>query len=125
MKRFVIAVAMLLFAVLICVCEFKVVEVTDTYVNTLEKIENFCKRAEFQDAYNLSLQINEKWQQTRKTLNKYLYHDYIDNISVNLSSLPIHTKGEDPESVSKTVEEIKIQLASLKESELPYMHNIL
>jgi|GEM_PF-4671346 len=125
MKRFVIAVTMLLFAVLICVCEFKAVEVTDTYVNTLEKIENFCKSGEYQDAYNLSLQINENWQQTRKILNKYLYHDYIDNISVNLSSLPIHTKGEDPESVSKTVEEIKIQLASLKESELPYMHNIL
>ena len=73
----------------------------------------------------LSHNVLNSWKTATKHLDKYLYHDYIDNITRQMASLPVYAENKDKIAIKAQIEDIKIQLTSLKESELPYLHNIL
>ena len=125
MKRIIIATSLFLVALMICLCEFKAVGVTESYKEALDKIITLSSKGEFEKAHKLSRDINNRWQKTQKELNKYLYHDYVDSITLELNSLTIYTQSKDSESIITISDSAKIKLASLKESELPYIYNIL
>lgn len=126
MNRISIAVLMLLIAGVICGCEiFTVNNNAKIYTEELDKISYLSENENYQGAEELSKDILGRWKEISKHLDKYLYHDYIDNITEGISTLPVYTKNKDTSAVKAQIEEIKIQLTSLKESELPYLHNIL
>ncbi|MBQ2687517.1 MAG: DUF4363 family protein [Clostridia bacterium] len=126
MNRFIIAVVMLLIAGIICGCEiFTVTAYSVDYKEDLDTVKRLMEEESYYDAYKLSEKTIESWQKAARHLDKYLYHDYIDDITVKMSALPVYAQNEDTQAVNAQVEEIKKQLTSLKESELPYMHNIL
>lgn len=126
MNRFIIAVVMLLIAGIICGCEiFTVTAYSVDYKEDLDTVKRLMEEESYYDAYKLSEKTIESWQKAAHHLDKYLYHDYIDDITVKMSALPVYAQNEDTQAVNAQVEEIKKQLTSLKESELPYMHNIL
>lgn len=126
MNRFAIAVTMILIAGIICGCElFTVNTIVDNSKNSLDKVVTLIEEENYNEASELSEKILKDWSKTARQLDKYLYHDYIDNITEEIATLPIYAKTKDKTAVNAQVAEIKIQLTSLKESELPYMHNIL
>ena len=125
MKRIITATSLFLVALIICLCEFKTVGVTESYKEALDKIITLSSKGEFEKAHKLSRDINNRWQKTQKELNKYLYHDYVDSITLELNSLTVYTQSKDSESIITISDSAKIKLASLKESELPYIYNIL
>lgn len=125
MKRIITATSLFLVALIICLYEFKTVGVTESYKEALDKIITLSSKGEFEKAHKLSLDINNRWQKTQKELNKYLYHDYVDSITLELNSLTVYTQSKDSESIIAISDSAKIKLASLKESELPYIYNIL
>lgn len=126
MNRIGIAVVMLLIAGIICGFEiFTVNGNVESYNQELDTISKLMSEENFSEAEVLSEKVLINWRKTARNLDKYLYHDYIDNITEEISALPVYAKAEDKSAVKSQVEQIKIQLASLKESELPYMHNIL
>lgn len=126
MNRIFIAVLMLLLAGIICGCEiFAVSTEAVKYSEELNNISFLSKQENFEEANNVSEDLLRKWKNTTKHFDKYLYHDYIDDITRQMSALPVFTKNKDLSAIEAQIEEIKIQLTSLKESELPYLHNIL
>ncbi len=126
MNRFSVAVAMILLAGIICGCElFTVNSKVDNYTKELNRVSSLMGEERFDEATELSEDILKNWTKAAKNLDKYLYHDYIDDITEEMATLPVHSKNKDKWAVNAQVEQIKIQLTSLKESELPYMHNIL
>lgn len=126
MKRIMVAVVMVLIAGVICGFEvFTVNNNTDLYTDELTQISFLMSEERYEEATALSTDILNGWKSVSKHLDKYLYHDYIDNITEEMSALPVYSKNKDASSVNALIEEIKIQLTSLKESELPYIHNIL
>ena len=126
MNRFAIAVTMILIAGIICGCElFTVNTSVDNSKNSLDKVVTLIEEENYNEASELSEKILKDWSKTARQLDKYLYHDYIDNITEEIAALPVYAKTKDKTAVNAQVAEIKIQLTSLKESELPYMHNIL
>lgn len=126
MTRISIAVLMLLLAGIICGCEIFAVN-TDAvkFSKELDNVSFLSKMEEFDKANELSQKVLEDWKKTTKHFDKYLYHDYIDDITRQMATLPVFTKNKDISAIESQIEEIKIQLTSLKESELPYLHNIL
>lgn len=117
---------MLVIAGIFCWCEIHHVKTnTEIYTNKLETVQRLMKSKDFDEASLLSKNIRLGWDKSSRHLDKYLYHDYIDDITRNMALLPIHTKSGDIIGVNSQIETIKIQLTSLKESELPYFHNIL
>ena len=126
MNKIGIAIAMFLIAGSICWFEiFTVKNDVDAYNLELEKVCQLMNEDDFNKASELSSSILSKWKQESKRLDKYLYHDYIDEITQTIATLPVYADNQDKVSVKAQVEDIKIQLTSLKESELPYFHNIL
>lgn len=126
MKRFTIAILMLVIAGIFCWCEIHHVNTNaESYTNRLETVQRLMKSKDFGEASLLSENILLSWEKASRQMDKYLYHDYIDDITRNMALLPIHTKSGDITAVNSQIESIKIQLTSLKESELPYFHNIL
>lgn len=126
MNRICIAVAMLLLAGFICGCEIYTVNSNaESYTKELDNISKLMSEENFDEAEENSQKLLESWKHIARHMDKYLYHDYIDNITEEISTLPVYAKSKDKESVMAQVEQIKIQLTSLKESELPYVHNVL
>lgn len=126
MKRICVALVMLIVSGFVCGCEiFTVKGNAESYTKELEKISILMNEESFNEAEKLSKEVLAGWKETAKHLDKYLYHDYVDNITEEMATLPILLKDKDKSAVDAQIAEIKIQLASLKESELPYMHNIL
>ena len=117
---------MLLIAGIFCWSEIHHVKTNaESYIKELETVQRLIKSEDFSEATLLSENILTKWDKSSKHMDKYLYHDYIDDITKNMATLPIYSKTQDKIAVNSQIEEIKIQLTSLKESELPYFHNIL
>lgn len=126
MNRITIAVLMLLLAGIICGCEFYTVSNSVIQCTAeLDTIKNLSEQGDFDKANEITDNLLENWIKTTRRLDKYLYHDYIDEITLHMSALPVCTENQDSSAVKTHIEEIKIQLTSLKESELPYLHNIL
>lgn len=126
MNRIIIAIVMLLIAGLICGCEiYSVNGNAKTFIKELDNIGDLLSLEKFDEAGNLSENTLKSWKSVTEHLDKYLYHDYIDSITQGMSSLPVYIKSSDACGAKAQIEEIKIQLTSLKESELPYIHNIL
>ena len=126
MNRIMIALAMVILAGVICGCEvYYVCSKEQSYTAELEKVNRLMESEDYNEAGKLSENILKSWKNVAKHLDKYLYHDYIDSITEKLSTLPAYSKNKDKTTVKAQIEEIKIQLTSLKESELPYIHNIL
>ena len=126
MNRIGIAIAMFLIAVLTCGFEiFTVNKSTSIYSDELQQVSRLMSEEDFESASRLSASMLDSWKTTAKKLDKYLYHDYIDHITEGMSVLPVYAENKDKLALNAQIEEIKIQLTSLKESELPYLHNIL
>lgn len=126
MNRICIALVMLLISGIICGCEiFTVNGKAQNFTEELNSISELMNEENFEEAKELSQKLLTDWKKTSKHLDKYLYHDYVDNITEGIATLPVYTSAKDKSAVKSQVEQIKIKLASLKESELPYVHNIL
>ncbi len=126
MNRIGIAIAMVVIAGLICGCEiFTVNKSTSDYTSELENVNRLMNEEKFDNAGVLSAELLESWKKAARHLDKYLYHDYIDDITESIATLPVYANNKDKIAVKAQIESIKIQLTSLKESELPYLHNIL
>lgn len=126
MNRIGIAVVMVIIAGIICGCEVYTVRDSATdYSLKLDEIGRLMNEEEFEYAGELATQLLINWKDTLKHLDKYLYHDYIDEVTEGLAVLPVYAESKDNIAVKAQIEDIKIQLTSLKESELPYLHNIL
>ncbi len=126
MKRCAIAILMLVIAGIFCWCEIYHVNTNAlNYTKELETVQRLMKSKDFGEASKLSENILTSWDKASRHMDKYLYHDYVDDITKNMATLPVYTKSQDRIAVNAQIEAIKIQLTSLKESELPYFHNIL
>ncbi len=126
MNRIGIAITMVIIAGLICGFEiYTVSKSAADYTKELEAVNQLINEENFEDAKGLSAELLDNWKKSAKHLDKYLYHDYIDRITEEMSTLPVYAANKDKIAVKAQIEDIKIQLTSLKESELPYLHNIL
>lgn len=126
MKRITIAVVLLIVSIGLCVCEIKTINMSvDVYSDNLNAISDLIDESRLEDAAMLSADTISNWKKTSAKLDKYLYHDYVDGITLSMVNLPVYIKSGSIEAANTAIQSIKIQLASLKESELPYIHNIL
>lgn len=126
MKRIYIAIAMLIISGLACGMEmYEVRKNASSYISALDDVKTLAVENKYTDARILSEELLKNWKDSSKKFDVYLYHDYIDNITENMSLLPVYADNENSEAALGVVENIKIQLTSLIESELPYIHNIL
>ena len=107
MNKIGIALAMFLIAGSICWFEiFTVKNDVDAYNLELEKVCQLMNEDDFNKASELSSSILSKWKQESKRLDKYLYHDYIDELTQTIATLPVYADNQDKVSVKAQVEDL-------------------
>ena len=110
------------------ICSFEFIFVSkrsQDYIDKVTEIEIQYRLSENERALILAENMNTEWSRTVSPMDSLLYHDYVDKISNNISKLKILILQQDSSSLYTTCTEIKNQLSSLKNSEIPNFENIV
>ena len=126
MKRIYFAIIFLIISISFAFFESYYVS-THTYnISTkIEYADNSMKENNFQKAYRTISEIQNEWEDKAWIVDIMLIHDYADTISIDLASMSSYAKNNNYDEYFSESETIKKQLASLKESELLSLENIL
>lgn len=125
MKRIYVALILIAITTLLCISEFRLV--TDTGNEFIEEIERI-ERAYDTDKHKalmLCTKLSKDWEESASPMDAYLFHDYVDDISINTEKLKFLIIDENTSEFRCTCAEIKKQLESLKKSEIPNLENII
>ena len=126
MKRIYIAAVLLIITLSICIYELRFVSRScNDFSHYVTEIQAAYEDTEYDAALNLTKMVNDKWQKNVHKIDMLLYHDYVDEITDNLSKLSIFISKEDESQFLATCREIKNQLESLKNNEIPILENII
>lgn len=125
MKRLAVALVLAVIIAAICTCEFITVDYNNnTYTKMLDEISAEVEKEDFNKALSISEEVLTSWEKTVSGMDTFIYHDYMDSIGLYMNYLPVYIKAENKTGIETTVKSIKIQLDSLKRSELPTYYNI-
>ncbi|MGN0453041.1 MAG: DUF4363 family protein [Ruminococcus sp.] len=125
MKRIFAAIVLLCISGLLCFAEYSYVEKSvDKFTGMLDELKAVSQENK-DEAIKLAEEINTQWDETVVTIDMLLYHDYIDEIGVSLSTLESYIVYEERAELYATCEAAKKQLLSLKTSELPTAENVI
>ncbi len=126
MKRIYIALALLIIAVTVGIFEmFYVTNKIDELNEEIISADNLVKSENYEGAKDVLASAESKWQKNLSIFDILLIHDYVDEISVNLSSMRSYVATQSNENYLAESEGIKKQLTSIKDSELVQIENIL
>lgn len=126
MKRIYIAFAFLIIAVTVGIFEmFYVTNKIDELNEEIISADNLVKSENYEGAKDVLASAESKWQKNLSIFDILLIHDYVDEISVNLSSMRSYVATQNNENYLAESEGIKKQLTSIKDSELVQIENIL
>lgn len=126
MKRIYIALAFLIIAVTVGIFEmFYVTNKIDELNEEIISADNLVKSENYEGAKDVIASAESKWQKNLSIFDILLIHDYVDEISVNLSSMRSYVATQSNENYLAESEGIKKQLTSIKDSELVQIENIL
>lgn len=126
MRRIYAAIVLLVIAGLLCATEYIcIVNTVNDYTSRIDKLESMMYDGEISDALEYSDKINREWYKVSNGIDMLLYHDYVDNISVLLESLPDYIEYGDYSTMHATCKQAKKLLISLRDSEYPTLQNII
>lgn len=126
MKRIYIAVAFLIVAITTGMFElFYVTNKIDELNEQILTADNFVQSKNYDFAKEVLASAEEKWQKNLSIFDILLIHDYVDEISVNLSAMRSYVATKSGDEYLAESAGIKKQLASIKDSELVGIENIL
>lgn len=126
MKRIYIAVALIIAALCFAAAETGYVSAkSDMFISKIEQADKLMNRLEYDDALKLCSQTEEEWYESANIIDMLLIHDYVDDIGVSISRMTSFAQKRNSEMYFAESVQAKKELASIKESEYPYVENIL
>lgn len=126
MKRILITVVILAVTLTTAILELNYISSqADNYTDRIKHIDKLANKENFIEAEAECRKMEEDWNKGLNTVNAMLIHDYIDEIGLNISRMKIYLKNSDASMYFAESEGAKKGLASIKESEFPYLENIL
>lgn len=126
MKRIYISVVLLIIAACISAAETGFVSAkADLFTGRIEQTDKLMKKDQFEEAAKLCRQLEDDWNKSAEKIDMLLIHDYVDNIGASISKMRSHIECVNPDMYFAESTVVKKELASIKESEYPYVENIL
>lgn len=87
--------------------------------------DNLVKSENYDGAKSVLASAETEWQKNLSIFDILLIHDYVDEISVNLSAMRSYVATQSNDNYLAESASIKKQLTSIKDSELVQIENIL
>lgn len=126
MKRIYIAIAFLIIALTTGIFEmFYVTNKIDELNEEIISADNLVKSKNYDGAKSVLASAETEWQKNLSIFDILLIHDYVDEISVNLSAMRSYVATQSNDNYFAESAGIKKQLTSIKDSELVKIENIL
>lgn len=126
MKRIYIAIAFLIIALTTGIFEmFYVTNKIDELNEEIISADNLVKSENYDGAKSVLASAETEWQKNLSIFDILLIHDYVDEISVNLSAMRSYVATQSNDNYFAESAGIKKQLTSIKDSELVQIENIL
>ena len=126
MKRLIISVLLLAFCVAGASIEPGYISGSvDSYTDTIEKIDGYMLRDDFENAVAECDKLNNDWSDSAHGIDALLIHDYVDGIGFSIAQMKSYIENGSPDLYFSESEKTKKALASIKDSEYPYAENIL
>lgn len=126
MKRIYFAVFFMISVLTISAVEVGYVSAkVDSYISKIELIDKQIRKDNFEDAIKMCNQLEERWYESAKPIDTILIHDYVDRIGESISKMRAYAENGGVSQYFAESTSAKKQLASIKESEYPYIENIL
>lgn len=126
MKRIYIAIAFLIIALTTGIFEmFYVTNKIDELNEEIISADNLVESKNYDGAKSVLASAETEWQKNLSIFDILLIHDYVDEISVNLSAMRSYVATQSNDNYFAESAGIKKQLTSIKDSELVKIENIL
>ena len=126
MKRIIIAVSLFLICITGAVVEvFSVSGSVTGYIKEIETVDKLVKKGNMTTAAKKCRELESRWDNTARIIDAVLIHDYVDQISIDLSQMRAHIESGNKDSYFAGSEQAKKALMSIKSSEYPTIENIL
>lgn len=126
MNRFLAAMISLTIAAGLCITEYLCVKNSaDKFISQIENIEKAMHEENIETALEYANNINKDWQETVSIVDMLLYHDYVDQIGTDLSTLSVYIQFDEEAELYATCEKAKRQLITLKENEKLTAENLI
>lgn len=126
MKRIYIALLFFLIVGLLSAVELGYVTANaDLYISKIELTDKKIYKNDFESALEICTELEIKWDESAKKIDVMLNHDNIDSISECLNKMTSYIQNGSIDMYFAESNKAKKELASIKESEYPYIENIL
>lgn len=126
MKRIYIALLFFLIVGLLSAVELGYVTANaDLYISKIELTDKKIYKNDFENALEMCTELESKWNESAKKIDIMLNHDNIDSISECLNKMTSYIQNGSIDMYFAESNKVKKELASIKESEYPYIENIL
>ena len=126
MKRVIFAASLLL--ALICFnffCLFSVMKIEDKITGKLDRIHSSIMEGDSAKTAEECEKFTEFWLSEHHVLCLIVRHDLIDQITISVSSFVPLSRFENFGELASEIAECKILIEEIRDSEIPYIRNIL
>lgn len=97
----------------------------DLYISKIELTDKKVYKNDFEEALKMCAQLEESWDDSAKKIDVMLNHDCIDSIGNSISKMMSYIQNGSIDMYFAESRTAKKELASIKESEYPFIENIL
>lgn len=126
MSRIKTAIVMLIITATVCAVQYLyVAETAAEFTGILDKVRTEYADDNKSEALRIAEDADKLWKKRIKYVDIFLFHDYVDSISYNLSQVSKYVEYGEDASLYVTCDITKKQLKSLTDSEKPLVENIL
>lgn len=126
MKRIFITLVIMAVTLTAAVLELSYISSqADGFINRIETIDKLAKNENFNEAEAECKTLEKDWNRNVDKVSILLIHDYVDKIGLNISRMKVFLESGDANMYFAESTDAKKELASIKESEFPYLENIL
>lgn len=126
MSRIKTAIVMLIITATVCTVQYLYVAKTVAeFSDLLDEVQTEYADDNKSEALKIAENADRLWKERIRYVDIFLFHDYVDNISYNLSQVSKYVEYGEDASLYVTCDITKKQLKSLTDSEKPLVENIL
>ena len=98
---------------------------SDLFISKIELTDKKVYKNDFEEALELCSQLEDNWENSSKRIDMILNHECIDSIGESINKMSSYLQNGSVDMYFAESSKAKKELASIKESEYPYIENIL
>ena len=98
---------------------------SDSFISKIELTDKKVYKNDFEEALEMCSQLEDSWENSSKRIDMILNHECIDSIGESINKMSSYLQNGSVDMYFAESSKAKKELASIKESEYPYIENIL